>query len=128
MRQPGSPQVPRPWLQDFLSDHWQTRLGVFHFPQVPTLLHIKIPRRSPVGHELFIDDLSCTIDQGVEIGLALFDMDNFGLQIPVISREAPEDIEVSCAEPSDARDSHSVVILVVQAASVRLWGTTRLSD
>ena len=81
-----------------------------------------------LGHELLIDDLSCSIDQGVEIGLALFDMDNFGLQIPIISREAPEDIEGSCAEPSDARDSHSVVILVVQAASVRLWGTTRLSD
>jgi len=33
-----------------------------------------------VGHELLIDDVFCSIE-GVEIGLALFDMHNFGLRI-----------------------------------------------
>lgn len=77
-----------------------------------------------VGHELLIDDLSCSTDQGVEIGLALFDKGNSGLQFPInFGREPHEDVAVSC-EPSDARHSLLVVILIVQAASDRLWGTT----
>ena len=93
--------MPQPWLQGPQATIADADVGFSIFASTPLLPCEHAPHdgteihgycsRTPsackdtpeVGHELLIDDLSCSIDHGVEIGLALFDMDNFGLQIPI---------------------------------------------